>query len=267
MARLKRLEMANASLREEVARLTADAAPQPELSPAPSSAMLQQLKERVSHLEQKDNKKVNVAGFSFGGVADCRHFLNTKMVFDSESSGLFGTDVVSIVDGVSTEGGESLPTDVLRRDEYATKAGFDNIMAAKLYSSIQRPIPIPLAGKGNHPSPAISTFAKWDKQDGMRGLRYEITRGVDHKVNQTTEWIRAQLKHHPEAVLVFTTLVLDSNQHWVAISTFLTNQRGICMQQSDDEAEAWVYPCEVIKGVFMELHHVLSVGAMRSKLG
>ncbi|CAJ1960072.1 unnamed protein product [Cylindrotheca closterium] len=101
----------------------------------------------------------------------------------------------------------------------------------------------------------------------MRGLRYEITRGVDHEVNQTTEWIRAQLKHHPEAVLVFTILVLDSKQHWMAISSFLTNQRGICMQQSDDEAEAWVYPCEVIKGVFMELHRVRSVGAMRSKLG
>ncbi|CAJ1935275.1 unnamed protein product [Cylindrotheca closterium] len=39
VARLEQLDMANASLREEVARLTADAASQPELSPAPLSAI------------------------------------------------------------------------------------------------------------------------------------------------------------------------------------------------------------------------------------
>lgn len=38
------------------------------------------------------------------------------------------------------------------------------------------------------------------------------------------------------------------------------------MQQSGDQEESWKYPCEVIKGLLLELHKVRGVGALRSTL-
>jgi hypothetical protein len=40
----------------------------------------------------------------------------------------------------------------------------------------------------------------------------------------------------------------------------LTNTRNICFRQCEDEKEAWIYPCEVGKGVLEEALKVRTVG-------
>ena len=46
----------------------------------------------------------------------------------------------------------------------------------------------------------------------------------------------------------------------------MTDRRNICLSQCEDEDEAWLYPCEVAKGVFDECFKVRNVGSERSSV-
>jgi hypothetical protein len=59
-------------------------------------------------------------------------------------------------------------------------------------------------------------------------------------------------------------MILQGQIHWKAYANFLTNTRNICFRQCEDEKEAWVYPCEVGKGVLEEALKVRTVGGERS---
>ncbi|CAJ1954081.1 unnamed protein product [Cylindrotheca closterium] len=264
-ARLDKLEKENASLKEKVGKMEVKFQSEPKKFNAPSMmALVQQLQMRMASVEIKDLEQITVGGHAFGGVQDCVVFLETKMVF---TGGFFGHDVVSMMNPVGNESKSSAHDDILVRDKLAIKGGFDNISAANLYTSMQKPLPRPFSGPGQHPLPALSTFDKWDKQDGIHGIRYTIDLGVEQEVNQSIGWIRSELMLHPEAMMVFTTLVYAAQSHWNKIATFLTELRQICKQQSDDDDQAWVYLCEVVKGLFTELHRIQSAGAARKNLG
>ena len=146
------------------------------------------------------------------------------------------------------------------------KGGFGNLNVVYVYASMQQSVPGPLAGTGTHPLPAVTTFEKWDKQDGIHGLRCEITKGVDHRASALLSLMKRQLRPHPEAYALFSHLVLTAPIHWKTLATYLTDRRNICFQQCDDSEEAWLYPCEVAKGVFDECFKVRNVGSERSNV-
>ncbi|CAJ1952743.1 unnamed protein product [Cylindrotheca closterium] len=119
---------------------------------------------------------------------------------------------------------------------------------------MQKAIPIPLAGTSSrHSLPRISSFEKWDRQYDRQGIQLEISQGVDQEVSKTIGWlIRPMSPRHQDALaVVFTALTMDVRNHWLAIANFLTSQRTICLRQCEDAEEAWKFPCEVIKAVFV----------------
>ncbi|CAJ1934826.1 unnamed protein product [Cylindrotheca closterium] len=142
------------------------------------------------------------------------------------------------------------------------------MLMASVYASMQKAIPIPLAGTSSrHSLPRISSFEKWDRQYGRQGIQFEISQGVDQEVSKTIGWlIRPMSPHNQDALAVLTALTMDARNHWLAIANFLTSQRTICLGQCEDAEEAWRFPCKVIKAVFVELHRVRSMGLMRPSL-
>ena len=261
LARLDRLERENASLRQEIGELKSRNV----IGPLLDVDMIPRLLERIVSLELKDNAQIVVSGLAFGGVQDCKHFLTTQMCFDPATVFL-GHDMVSLINNILKEGKSSGMSEVLTQDHNAIKGGFGNISVAALYASMQHAIPGPLAGSGGHPLPRINTFEKWDQHNGDTGIRYEIQRGVEHEVNQTLGWINSQLSTHPKAHILFSGLLREAQTQWQTVATFITDQRGVCMQQCGDQEESWKYPCEVIKELLLELFKVRGVGALRSNL-
>jgi len=107
---------------------------------------------------------------------------------------------------------------------------------------------------------------QFDQKDGENGIRYEITRGVENEVSQTTSWLDSQFGAHQEARMIFTLLIHAAKNHWLQVADFLSNRYAVCLEQSDDALEAWAYPREVVAGLFRELHMVRVNGATRTSL-
>jgi hypothetical protein len=57
---------------------------------------------------------------------------------------------------------------------------------------------------------------------------------------------------------------LDGSSHWRALSAYVLERRNICFHQCSDEDEAWLFPCEVGRGVFDECYKACWGGAERS---
>jgi len=217
------------------------------------------LARRLSTLENKELETISVGGFEFRGPGDCLHFLTTETAFETTRA-YVGNDMVSIIAAARHEDEVRTMTEILSRDHHAMKGGFSSILLASVYSSMQSAIPAPLGGSGgsstDHPLPKVKSFDTWDKKDGERGVRYDLTRGIESVCRNGLSLIQSQYQMFPRAQRVFEALVFDGKSHWMFLAEFLSNRRGVCMEQNQDEKEAWEYPCRVVKGVFQELHAV-----------
>ena len=141
------------------------------------------------------------------------------------------------------------------------------MVPAQVYSSMQQAVPGPFSGSGDHPLPGCPTFGKYDKQDaGQCGIRNILTRGVDHRISSLNAVMQRELRAHPEALLLFSTLINNASLHWRAFAQMLSEQRNICFQQCGDEKESWLFPSEIGRGVFNESYKVRNVGAERANV-
>jgi hypothetical protein len=80
---------------------------------------------------------------------------------------------------------------------------FSTIEAVIIYASMQQSVPGPLAGSADFPSPGAKRLDLYDKQDGLRGLRNVISRGVESKVSSLMSAMNRELRAHPDAMAVF----------------------------------------------------------------
>jgi hypothetical protein len=221
--------------------------------------------EQISLLESNQGDGITVAGHTFHSTLDCERFLLTK-VPTSEGGSVYcpSYDMVALVHGVDKDdSGKSLES-VLSRDHHATKGGFSSIGAVVIYASMQQSVPGPSAGSADFPLPGARKFELYDKQDGLRGLRNIISRGVESKVSSLMSAMNRELRAHPDAMAVFRQLLLDGSSHWRALAAYLLERRNICFHQCSDEEEAWLFPCEVGRGVFDECYKARRGGAERS---
>ena len=127
-------------------------------------------------------------------------------------------------------------------------------------------MPAPLAGTSNsntakYPLPALKKFDDWDRQDGQTGIRNTVTKAVDMKAQGALKMMKAELTEHYRALNVFSEMTRDAQYQWRMISQRITNSRNICLAQNDDEDEAFLYPCGVIRGMLNECHKLRNVGA------
>lgn len=225
----------------------------------------EQITNRLTSLEEYKGPGIVVAGIGFGGPMDCEKFLRTQLCWD-DSKPFFCNDWISLVHSVPKEDGQVSLEALMARDHHATKGGFSNLSAAKAYASAQQSVPGILAGTADHPLPGCKTFDHFDNQDGLKGVRYEVTRGVDNRSNALMSLMQRDLRAHPIGLSVFTYLVLNGQIHWKTYAAMLSDLRNISYQQCHDSTEAWLYACEVGRGVFDECYKLRNVGSERSNM-
>lgn len=220
------------------------------------------LLDRLGLLEVQDGESIRIGTYSFTNVMDCEAFLLAKVTEKVLSA--FCYDMVSLIHRVP-KNGESLSLEaILHRDYTAHKGGFLHVGLAYIYSLMQQAIPGPLGGTAAHPLPGAKIFKEWDGEDGPSGKRADITRTMDTTVQALFFMLIREFRGHPDALSVFQMMILQGQIHWKAYANFLTNTRNICFRQCKDEKEAWMYPCEVGKGVLEEALKVCTVGGERS---
>jgi hypothetical protein len=129
---------------------------------------------------------------------------------------------------------------------------------------MQQALPAPLAGSAVHPIPGVKVFKEWDGEDGVTGKRADVTSSIANTVQALLSILIRELRGHPDALAVFQMMILQGQIHWQAYASFLSNTRNVSFKQCEDEKEAWLYPCEVGKGVFEEALKVRRVGGERS---
>lgn len=221
--------------------------------------------ERVTVLEEYRGPGIVIAGIRFDGPGSCEQFLRSQLAWDNNKP-FFGNDWVSLVHSIPKEDGAVTIEALMARDHHTTKGGFSNLSAAKAYASAQQSVPGMLAGTAEHPIPGVKTYDKYDHQDGLKGIRYEITRGVDHRGSALMSLMQRDLRTSPTALTVFTSLVLNAQIHWKTFAAFLSDLRHVTYHQCHDAAEAWLYACEVGRGVFDECFKLRNVGSERSNM-
>jgi hypothetical protein len=239
--RLDNLERENTSLRSKVDELTTMTLRETKKASddALSSGGMNLVLERIAILESHQGGGITMAGHTFHSALDCERFLLTK-VPTSDKGNIYcdSYDRVAPVHGVDKDdSGKSLES-VLLRDHHATKGGFSNIGAVINYASMQQSVPGPLAGSADFPLPGAKWFDMYDKQDGLRGLRNIISRGVESKVSSLLSAMNRELQALPDAMTVFRQLLLDGSSHWRALSAYLSERRNSCFHQCADEDEA-----------------------------
>jgi hypothetical protein len=221
--------------------------------------------ERISALEgdRKGSEVVRQGGFTFTGVDDCEAFLRNHVPPD----GFMGYDFVSLVHR-SNAGSYTTIQETLAREYQVGKGGFVSMHTAYIYTSMRQSFPEPLAGVSSAsdpvPIPKLKTFALWDQGEGTRGIRYDITAANQSTVEALTSRLDSFSPHHGDGRALFRSMIMDSQMQWKAFAIFLSEKYNSCEQQTGDSKESWLYPLEVGKGVYDELHKVRCIGAERT---
>jgi hypothetical protein len=229
---------------------------------------LQDLVERLKDLESnvEGSETVRKGGFTFSGVEDCEKFLRNHV----EPGSFMAYDMVSLVHR-SGAGSHSTIAENLNREHQVGKGGFKSMHSAYIYTSMKQPLPEVLDGETSAtdplPIPKLKSYEMWDKGEGTRGLRYEITNNNQVLLNSITSRLAhgSRGRFHDGQAL-FRSMIVDSQYQWKTFAAFISEKRNSCEQQTGDAKEAWLYPTEVAKGVFDELHKARCIGAERDSV-
>ena len=269
LARLAKTEADNALLTRELQALKAapQAAPRavpqvaPPSAPNPNSAF--DLEARLTALEAAgDLESVTLGMQTFKNIQDCETFLFQHVPHDVLDA--YAYDLVSMIHRIGRDGG------AVQREHTANKAGFKNSGSATLFASFQQALPGPFgvgsatANSSSHPIPALKDFVTWDRQDGMTGLKTEITLGIANAATAILAAMERDCQNHPIANLLFTTMIQNSQLQWHQFAGFLSEKYMTSLHQIEDAKEAWLYTSEILKGVFSELHKIRAVAADRT---
>jgi hypothetical protein len=177
---------------------------------------------------------------------------------------------VSLVHVTEVANGKQSIKSLLSRDHHANKGGLGHIGSAQIYSSMQQAVPGPLAGATglenltDFPLAGIKKFEVFDPLDGKTGKRNRITLSVDRKSAAMLKMLGRECRAHPGAISVFTSMLFNATTQWKHFAQSLSNRRTISFQQCGDVEEAWLYPCEIGRGVLDECHKVWLIGAERT---
>lgn len=137
--------------------------------------------------------------------------------------------------------------------------------AVRVYSSMQQAHPAPFAGKGSSPLPGLTSYTDWDRQDNRNGKRNKLESQMI-SLGRSSQSLINSLITSSTAKSLFVHLINASLEHWRQLSSFLSNCYTESKALGSDAKEAWTFACEVVRGVFMELHSVRNVGAERSNI-
>jgi len=220
------------------------------------------LTRRLTALEGLEEGSITVGTCTFRNVNDCVDFLR-KHVGEDNLSNIILADFMSLCHGAYSDEAASVES-IMTRDHHAARGGFGNISLVEVYSSMQQPRPKPFSGTKSHPLPGIAKFDDWDHQDGIGGKRRDLTDAIESKVSGLRAVVRAEFSRQPITAMVFNDLLTDSLVHWKVVAEFLSTKYNECLRQGATKEESWLFPCEIVLGLFKELDKVRTEGRTRS---
>jgi hypothetical protein len=212
-----------------------------------------------------DLETVVIGPQTFKNIQDCETFLCASVppaVLDT-----CAYDVVSLIHRI---GRESSASGAVAREHTASKAGFQTSGSATLFASFQQALPGPFgasaatANSSLNPIPALKDYATWDRQDGMTGLKTDVSNGIMTAVTAISAAMGRDLVNHPLAMMLFGSLVTSGSLQWHQFAMFISERYQTSLHQIEDPKEAWLFTAEIIKGVFTELHKIRVIAADRT---
>jgi hypothetical protein len=177
----------------------------------------------------------------------------------------YAYDMVSLIHRV---GRDATANGAVQREHTAMKAGYKTSGSATLFASFQQALPGPFGvgatAASVHPIPAIKDHATWDKQDGMTGMKSEVTMGIMTAATAIKAAMHRDCQSHPIAYLVFDTMITTGQLQWHQFANFISERYMTSQHQIEDPKESWLFTAEIIKGVLTELHKIRVVAADRT---
>ena len=213
-----------------------------------------------------DLETITVGSQTFKSIQDCETFLYSSVpaaVLDT-----YAYDVVSLIHRIGRD--KSSSAGAVSREHTASKAGFQTSGSATLFASFQQPLPGPFgvsAGTANatlHPIPALKDYATWDRQDGVTGLKKDVTTGMMTAMTAISTAMGRDLVAHPLAMMLFASLCQTGSLQWHHLAMFITEHYTTSLHQIGDPTEAWLFTAEIVHGVFMELYKIRVMAADRT---
>ena len=212
-----------------------------------------------------DLETVTLGSQIFKSIQDCETFLYMHVPGDVLDT--YSYDMVSLIHRV---GRDSNATGAVQREHTALKAGYKTSGSAALFASFQQALPGPFgvgastSSASTHPIPALKDHATWDKQDGMTGLKSEVTFGIATAVTAIRAAMNRDCQNNPVALLVFDTMLTTGQLQWHQFANFLSERYMTSQHQIEDPKESWLFTSEIAKGVLTELHKIRVVAADRT---
>jgi hypothetical protein len=271
LARLTKAESENARLAQELQELRSRSAGEQPARSGQSAAEVpagagQDIENRLIALESSgDLESITLGSQTFKSIQDCETFLYMHVPNDVLDT--YAYDMVSLIHRV---GRDSNAAGAVQREHTALKAGYKTSGSATLFASFQQALPGPFgvgastANSSTHPIPALKDHATWDRQDGMTGLKTEVTHGIMTAVTAIRAAMNRDCQTNPVALLVFDTMITTGQLQWHQFANFLSERYMTSQHQIEDPKESWLFTSEIAKGVLTELHKIRVVAADRT---
>jgi hypothetical protein len=263
LTRLAQAEADNARLARELQSLKATPPAQPSAASNPNEAF--DIKNRLTALEAAgDLESVTIGSFTFKNIQDCETFLYQHVPHDVLDCYCY--DMISMIHRL----GKDPSSGAVQREHTAIKAGFKTSGSATMFSSFQQILPGPFgtaattSSSSGLPIPALKDFPTWDRQDGMTGLKTEVTQGITAASTSISAAMNRDCENHPVAKLVFSIMIQNGQLQWHQVATYISERYMTSVHQIDDIKEAWLFASEIFKGIFTECYKVRVVAADRT---
>jgi len=231
-------------------------------APSHSVPPLSALDEKLSNMEsQIQNLQMRIVGngVQIGGVVfqcfeDVKIWITAK--FPIKRYGLF-VDGVSLLDFftfVSHVDTEKSMTAYYNQQ----KSGFASMYEARLAASTQNLFPM-VFGRSNSTGmddseylPALQDPDKWD--NGMTGLRYQISRGMGDVEFQLESTIDSILKNYPEPRQIAKECLYKSKRFVTDLCAFITQDFQKWQHRGHSKKDSWRMTTVCVRRIFEEIH-------------
>lgn len=219
-------------------------------------AAIEQIINRIATLENRYNSKtVGVGGFSFQSLEDVQAFVLSEI--PSNRYGYF-YDAVSLLTTIRSNNGPA--EDSWTQQHRAAQGGYKNTAEALIAVSFKQDLPGILFGEKQSgkeslfPLPGAPTYAHWNKNDGVSGVKKVIEDSLDLRVEAIMTSAQGLFRDHPRALNLINACLMASATFIRDLLQFAdTLYYELITSTKTKEDDAWYLVSTLIRTVFKEL--------------
>jgi len=117
------------------------------------------------------------------------------------------------------------------------------------------------ATKDSHELPGVGRFKDWDTGNGYTGARYVLLNANEDSRSMMINSASSNLTG--EAFLVATTMISQSSNFWVTLSTWVSQTYRDLVGRGGQPADTWRLNCQSLCKIFHELYVAREAGRGR----